>query len=282
MPAKGNPEKGSRYHVRNRNREKYNLEALLTSNPELANHLKPNIKGEDSVDLSNPDAVKVLNQAILNHYYGITNWNFPKEYLSPSVPLRADYIHFMADLLCEHNFGKIPTGDIITCYDIGIGASCILPLIGVVDYNWNFIGADIDEKVIESASNIVESNTALKGKITCKLQENPKDAFYGIIDRDEKIDVSICSCFSSDEGTKFISNILRESKKFAQNFYWFSIVVSNKIMAKNICISLARFKPTQIKTIPIGSGTKANQIVAWTFLSKVDQTTWKISRWNKK
>jgi 23S rRNA (adenine1618-N6)-methyltransferase len=44
MPAKGNPEKGSRYHVRNRNREKYNLEALLTSNPELANHLKPNIK----------------------------------------------------------------------------------------------------------------------------------------------------------------------------------------------------------------------------------------------
>jgi 23S rRNA (adenine1618-N6)-methyltransferase len=118
MSVKGKPKKESRYHVRNRNRERYDLDALLTSNPVLANYLMPNRKGVNSVDLSNPDAVKVFNQSILNHYYGITNWSFPEGYLCPSVPLSADYVHHIADLLCEHNFGKIPTGNKITFYDI--------------------------------------------------------------------------------------------------------------------------------------------------------------------
>ena len=47
---------------------------------------------------------------ILNHYYGIKYWEFPTENLCPPIPGRADYIHHMADLLGENNFGKIPIG----------------------------------------------------------------------------------------------------------------------------------------------------------------------------
>jgi len=159
----------TRLHSRNKNRERYDLNALTTSNPELVNYVKPNKYGEDSVDFSNPVAVKALNKALLNHYYGIKNWEFPDENLCPPIPGRADYIHQIADVLAENNFDTIPRGDKITCLDIGVGASCIYPIIGVTEYGWKFIGSDIDPKSIESAKNIVNSNSSLKDKIECRL-----------------------------------------------------------------------------------------------------------------
>ncbi|MCL4165871.1 UNVERIFIED_CONTAM: hypothetical protein GTU68_004426, partial [Idotea baltica] len=183
----------TRLHIRNKNRERYDLSALILTNPELSAHVKPNKYGDDSVDFSNPAAVKILNKALLNHYYGIKYWEFPDENLCPPIPGRADYIHHIADLLCEFNFGTIPTGDKITCYDIGIGANCIYPILGVAEYGWKFIGSDIDPKSIESAQQIIESNPRLKDKVECRLQENYKDIFYGIIAKEEKFDVSICN-----------------------------------------------------------------------------------------
>ena len=125
-------------HPRNRNRERYDLSALIKVNPELANYIIPNKFAVKSVDFSNPLAVKILNKAILNHYYGIKNWEFPDENLCPPIPGRADYIHHIADLLCENNFGVIPIGDKITCFDIGIGASCIYPIIGFFYKHFNY------------------------------------------------------------------------------------------------------------------------------------------------
>ena len=151
----------SRIHSRNKNREKYDLSALMISNPELTMHIIPNKFGEKSINFSNPIAVKILNKALLKHYYGINNWEFPDENLCPPIPGRADYIHYMADLLCENNFGTIPKGDKVTCFDVGLGASCIYPIIGVTEYHWKFIGSDINPLSLESAQNIVNSNPSL-------------------------------------------------------------------------------------------------------------------------
>ena len=307
-----------RLHVRNKNRERYDLGALMTTNPELADYVKPNKYGEDSVDFSNPIAVKLLNKALLNHYYGVKNWEFPDKNLCPPIPGRADYIHHMADLLSENNFGDIPIGDKIICLDIGVGANCIYPIIGVTEYDWKFIGSDIDPKSIESAKNIVNANLSLKDKIECRLQENRKDVFYGIIDGEDKIDLSICnppfhsSSEDAQKGTrrkvqnlsgkkvktpklnfagisnelicdggeyKFIKNMVRESKKFSKNCYWFSTLVSKKSNLKGINRSLEKIEANQIKTIPIGTGNKYSRIVAWTFLSKEEQKDWRDARW---
>jgi 23S rRNA (adenine1618-N6)-methyltransferase len=153
----------ARLHARNKNREQYDLSALIETNPELKGYLKPNKLGKDSVDFSNPIAVKTLNKALLNHYYGIKNWDFPDENLCPPIPGRADYIHHVADVLSEHNFGNIPMGDKVTCLDVGVGANCIYPIIGVTEYGWNFIGSDIDPKSIECAEQIVNANASMKG-----------------------------------------------------------------------------------------------------------------------
>ena len=318
MSSEKNKQKKSRLHFRNKNRDKYDLGALTTSNPELKNYITPNKFGVKSVDFSNPLAVKILNKALLNHYYGIKNWEFPDENLCPPIPGRADYIHHIADLLGENNFGTIPIGNKITCLDVGVGASCIYPIIGVIEYDWKFIGSDIDPKSIASAQNIINSNSAIKNKIECRLQKNSKDVFHGIISKEDKIELIICNppFHTSIEDAKkgsvrkiknltgkkvktpelnfsgisneliceggeyqFIQNMIRESKKLSKNCYWFSTLVSKQSNLKGIYKLLENIEANQIKRIPMGTGNKSSRILAWTFLSIEEQKEWVESRW---
>ena len=320
MSSEKNIHEKTKMHPRNKNRGRYDLVALIAAYPKLADYLKPNKLGEDSIDFTNPIAVRLLNQALLKHYYGINSWDFPDENLTPPIPGRADYIHYMADLLAEKNFGEIPKGEQIVCYDIGVGASCIYPIIGVSEYGWKFIGSDIDPKSIESANSIVIANPILNDKIECRFQKNPKDAFYGIIGREDQIDLSICNppFHSSKEEAlkgsrrkvknlsgkeeknpmlnfsgignelvseggeyKFIHNMLRESKKYEKNCYWFSTLVSKQSNLKGFYKALEKYEAAQTRTIPMGTGNKSSRILAWTFLSKDAQKEWRESRWKK-
>lgn len=305
-------------HARNRNRDRYDLDALLISNPELKGHMKPNHFGDNSIDFSSPAAVKLLNKSLLNHYYGIANWDFPDENLCPPIPGRADYLHYIADLLAENNFGVIPMGETIICLDIGVGASCIYPIIGVTEFDWNFIGSDIDPKSIESAQNIVDANRSLKNKITFRLQKNPRAVFRGIIADSDKIDLTVCNppfhttLEDAQEGTRrkiknlsgktektpelnfagngnelvfnggefqFIQNMISDSKMVSKNCFWFSTLVSKQSNLKGIYQSLEKNGAIQVKTLPMGTGNKSSRIVAWTFLSKAEQKEWRETRW---
>ena len=316
-PEKKKVEK-SRLHPRNKNREKYDLSALTLCNPELKKYIVPNRSGGDSIDFSNPLAVKVLNRALLHHYYGIENWEFPDENLCPPIPGRADYIHHIADILAENNFGKIPTGQNVICLDVGLGASCIYPIVGVTEYDWTFIGSDIDPKAIASAQNIIDANASIKNRIECRLQKNSKDVFYGIVSKEEKIELTICnppfhaSIEEAQKGSRrkvknlsgknvkspklnfsgiaseliceggenqFIQNMIRESLDFSKNCYWFSTLVSKQSNLKGIYRLLENSAATQIKMVPMGTGNKSSRIVAWTFLSFAEQKEWRKTRW---
>jgi 23S rRNA (adenine1618-N6)-methyltransferase len=305
-------------HPRNKNRERYDLDALISVNPKLSNYIKPNKYGNDSVDFSNPAAVKVLNKALLNYYYKIEYWEFPDKNLCPPIPGRADYIHHIADLLAENNRGKIPTGNKITCFDIGTGASCIYPIIGVTEYGWNFIASDIDPKSIKSASNIVNRNSSLKNRVVCRLQKNPKNIFFGVVGKEDRIDLSICNPpfhSSAEDAQKetrrkvrnlsgkdavnptlnfagisneliydggeylFIQNMIMESKEFAENCCWFSTLVSKQSNLKGIYKLLEKYEAKQVVTKPMGTGNKSTRIVAWTFLSEEEQKEWANTRW---
>ena len=294
----------TRLHPRNKNRERYDLKALFLSTPELKPHVAKNKFGIESIDFSNPRAVKLLNKAILHHYYGITDWEFPDENLCPPVPGRADYIHHIADLLAENNFGTIPMGDGITCLDVGTGASCIYPIIGVTEYGWRFIGSDIDPASIASAEKIVRANASLNGKVELRLQPNPNHIFQGIIHQEDKIDITICnppfhsSMEEAQKGTQrkvrnlsgkktktpvlnfagihneliydggekaFIETMIRESKLFSTNCSWFSTLVSKESNLKGIYRLLEKSEAKEVKTIPMGTGNKLSRIVAWSF-----------------
>ena len=311
-------EEKTRLHPRNKNRNRYDLSALVTLNPELKKYIIPNKYGGMSIEFSNPIAVRILNMSLLNHYYGIKNWDFPKNNLCPPIPGRADYIHHIADLLAKNNFGKIPKGDKITCLDIGMGASCIYPIIGTKEYDWKFIASDIDPKSIDSARKIIESNDILKNKIECRLQKNKNSIFKNILEKEDKIDLVICNppFHSSKEDAqkstlrklrnlsdkkvkknhvkfagvnneiifeggeiKFIENIINESKLYAKNCCWFSTLVSKQSNLKKIYKLIDKTGAYFVKTIPIGTGNKSSRIVAWTYLSKDSQNKWREDRW---
>jgi len=320
MSTEGKQKVKDRLHPRNRNRERYDLQALIITNPALANHIKPNKYGEDSLDFAHHEAVKLLNQALLNHYYGIKKWDFPDTNLCPPIPGRADYIHYIADLLSENNFGNIPKGSQITCFDIGVGASCIYPILGATEYGWNFIGSDIDLASIQSAQHIANNNPSLIDKLECRLQKDAKNIFLDIIGRDEKIDVCICNppFHATEEDAQnerhrkvknltgkevksptlnfsginheliyeggeanFLRNMVRESEIFSDNFLWFSTLVSKQSNLRGIYKSLDKYRASKVKTIPMGTGNKSSRIVAWTFMDKKEQSQWRESRWNK-
>lgn len=317
---KSHPKIKLRLHPRNKHRERYDFKLLIGTCPELEQFVKLNLYNDESIDFSNPEAVKILNKALLKHYYNIENWDIPQGYLCPPIPGRADYIHHTADLLRNYNYGKIPTGNKIKCLDIGVGANCVYPIIGNKEYDWSFIGTDIDPVAIENGNKIIEQNPLLKEKIELRLQNNPKDFFYGIIKKDELIDLTICnppfhaslaetqsetlrklSNLNHKKTTKpilnfggqnnelwceggeerFVREMIRESKKFASSCFWFSTLISKQSNLKSAYKVLEKTEAIEVKTIPMGQGNKTSRIVAWTFLTKEQQNKWRNTRWKE-
>lgn len=60
--------------------------------------------------------MRVFNRALLKAFYGIAHWDIPADFLCPPVPGRADYVHFLADLLADHNQGEIPGAPQCGCW----------------------------------------------------------------------------------------------------------------------------------------------------------------------
>jgi 23S rRNA (adenine1618-N6)-methyltransferase len=291
-------------HPRNKHRGQYDFEALVKTLPELSNHVFINPYGSQTIDFSNPKAVKTLNRALLAHHYGIKNWDIPAGFLCPPIPGRADYVHYLADILAETNNGIIPIGKNIKCLDIGVGANAIYPIIGHCAYGWSFVGTDIDPVSVKAAIAIVNFNEVLKDGIEIRLQKNKNHFFQGIIKPNEKFDLSICNppFYTSEadataqnlrktnnlsgrkqdipklnfggnsnelwcEGgeLKFIISMIRESIEFSDACRWFTSLVSKKEHLDRICKELEKVKVSQFKTIEMAQGQKVSRLVAWSF-----------------
>jgi 23S rRNA (adenine1618-N6)-methyltransferase len=307
-------------HPRNRHRERYNFKELINTYPDLAAFVRLNDYNDESIDFSDPDAVLALNKALLKHYYGVVHWDIPKGYLCPPVPGRADYIHYIADLLASINNGKIPKGKKIKCLDVGVGANCIYPIIGTREYEWTFVGSDIDPEAIKSAVEIVESNIILKGNVEIRLQSDSNDIFRGIIKKEEYFDITICnppfhtSLEEAQSGSirkvsnlnqkrivkpvlnfggrsnelwceggeeKFVQKMISQSRQIPGSCFWFSTLVSRQEHLKGAYRALEEAKAAVIKTIPMSQGNKISRILAWTFLDTGQQEKWINNRWNE-
>ncbi|HBC1183466.1 TPA: 23S rRNA (adenine(1618)-N(6))-methyltransferase RlmF, partial [Escherichia coli] len=247
-------------HPRNRHHSRYDLATLCQVNPELRQFLTLTPAGEQSVDFANPLAVKALNKALLAHFYAVANWDIPDGFLCPPVPGRADYIHHLADLLAEAT-GSIPANASIL--DIGVGANCIYPLIGVHEYGWRFTGSETSSQALSSAQAIISANPGLNRAIRLRRQKESGAIFNGIIHKNEQYDATLCnppfhdSAAAARAGSErkrrnlglnkddalnfggqqqelwceggevaFIKKMIEESKGFAKQVMWFTSLVS--------------------------------------------------------
>lgn len=313
---KRNSKEKGKIHPRNKHQGRYNLKELIVTCPALAPFVIINEYEEydiETIDFANPEAVKILNKALLEHFYEVRNWDIPAGYLCPPIPGRADYIHHLADLLAASNHGEIPKGNQIKCLDIGVGANCVYPLIGNHEYKWNFIGSDIDPKSIESATAIVDANPHLKAGIKFRFQPNNRNIFPGVLEKTERFDITLCnppfhaSLAEATAGTlkklnnlsnhkvteatlnfggqnrelwchggegKFVSDMILQSKEFAKSCLWFTTLISNQAHLKSAYNQLEKIEAVDVKTIEMGQGNKTSRILAWSFHTPEGQNQW--------
>lgn len=307
-------------HHRNKHREGYDFKALTKVLPELEPYVAMNKYNVQTIDFANPVAVKLLNKSLLMHHYGLEFWEIPNGFLCPPIPGRADYIHYVADILAEINHNQIPQGGKVRVLDIGVGANCIYPIIGVCEYNWSFVGSDIDTTVIASAGLIVKSNSQLNGKVTLLLQQNSTQVLKGIVAPTDRFDFAICnppfhaSPEAAIEGTlrklsnlkgkkiarptlnfggkanelwceggeiQFVEKMVKESQLYAENICWFSTLLSKESNIKAITALLKRTNVADFRIVEMAQGNKVSRFIAWSYLNLAARMKWAERYWQE-
>nr|WP_315158567.1 23S rRNA (adenine(1618)-N(6))-methyltransferase RlmF [uncultured Flavobacterium sp.] len=307
------PEKKN-LHPRNQHRLGYDFDSLIQILPELKNFVGINEHQIQTLDFSNPDAVRALNKALLLAYYDIQFWEIPSTFLCPPIPGRVDYIHYLADLLAQSNNGIIPKGEAVQGLDIGVGANCIYPILGNAVYGWSFVGTDIDEKAIQNCKKIIEKNPKLIDAISLQLQTEPRFIFKNIMESEDKFAFTICNPpfhNSKEEATKvalrkvnnlssnktttptlnfggqnaelwcpggelgFITEMIYESAKYPMHCLWYTTLVSKQAHLNSLYKTLNKVNAANITTIDMAQGQKTSRILAWTFLTEKQQKEWK-------
>ena len=290
-------------HPRNLHNQGYDFPALVASYPALASHVKPNPYGDLSIDFSNLLAVKTLNAALLKQHYNIAGWDIPDGALCPPIPGRADYIHYIADLVGLEN----PD---IRLLDIGTGANGIYPLLACRIYGWQCVGSDINTQSLANVETIIDSNPDLKERFTLRTQNDKNHIFEGIIQPGECFDVSVCNPpfhASQDEALKstqrkvsnlarnrgeakattkapnlnfggqgaelwckggellFLKRMVRESQAYSSQCHWFTSLVSKADNVRPLKKLMLKVGAVDIREIEMKQGNKVARVLAWTF-----------------
>jgi 23S rRNA A1618 N6-methylase RlmF len=86
--------------------------------------------------------------------------DLPNDRLCPPVPNRLNYLCWLSELFefeALGPLGQLPSNS-TPLLDIGVGASCVYPLLGSRMFGWNFFGSDIDRESLSWANQIVLKN----------------------------------------------------------------------------------------------------------------------------
>lgn len=293
-------------HPRNRHRGRYDFAALIACHPALAPYVAVNEWGSETIDFANPQAVKTLNQALLYHFYGLSHWDIPASFLCPPVPGRADYIHYLADLLAEDNRRVVPRG--INVLDIGCGANLIYPIIGQSEYQWRFTGSEANKEAMASASAIVAANPGMNRTVRLRHQKDVSAIFGGIIHKNELYHATLCNppfhasaaeahqgsqrklrnlgldrsaplnfggqkdelwCDGGEKG--FIGRMIAESVNVARQCVWFTTLVSRRENLPDLWRALEDAGAVDVRTINMAQGQKQSRFIAWTFMPQAQR-----------
>ncbi len=302
----------SSLHPRNIHRNSYNFDELITVVPELKHYVFRNDYDTLTINFSLPKAVKLLNEALLLKYYNVKDWDIQEGSLCPPIPGRADYVHYLADLLAEDN-EEVPTGNSIKGLDVGTGANLVYPLIANYSYGWEMCGTDINKDSLKNAQQILDNNPDLSEDINLKFQSGSDFIFKNILSLEDKFTFSMCnppfheSAEAAMQGNRrktknlrnnkvqktilnfggnqselwckggemaFVKNMINESVLFSNQILWFTSLVSKKDNLHQLTTLLKNLKVLDFKIIDMAQGQKISRILAWTFIPKEMRKDW--------
>jgi 23S rRNA (adenine1618-N6)-methyltransferase len=293
----------------------YPLNELCQHQPALQQHLRDTPAGL-SVDFANPDAVQLLNAALLHWRYGLADYRLPAGNLCPAVPGRLDYLLNLRDLLMADQVGKTIPARKIQLLDVGCGANLIYSLLAACELKWQVIATDIDVASLQHAQQLL-AQYRLEKQIVLRQQPDPLRIFSNILVAGQYVDLTVCNppfhadaaaaaagtarkrrglgvattglnfagqsnelwCAGGEWG--FLSRMIDESRTFGSQVYWFSSLVSKAENLAPLQKQLQAVGSSRQQIIPMQQGNKQSRILCWSFLTAAQQQLWRQHRWAK-
>lgn len=283
-------------HPENRHQGRYDFGMLTDAHPGLSEFTIESPRGDLTIDFSDSVSVKALNEALLKHHYQLDFWSIPDDFLCPPIPGRADYIHYLHDLVGSKSS--------VRGIDIGTGANLIYPILGQQLFGWSFVASDINPQALNCAQTIIDKNNILND-IVLRHQSDSTSIFSNIIKPGEYFDFTMCNPpfhtgeQEAREGTNrklrnlsgkkatlrpmlnfggqaaelwcpggevaFIRNMIRESRQYQTQVGWFTTLVAKREHLAAIYAELSSIGVAQQKTIKMAQGSKQSRFVAWRF-----------------
>ncbi|RFN53674.1 23s rrna (-n6)-methyltransferase [Fusarium flagelliforme] len=154
---------------------------------------------------NDPECVMQLTKSLLKLDFKL-QLELPDDRLCPPVTNRHNYILWLKNLLDSSSYEKNDRN--VVGLDIGTGASCIYPLLGCRERDWNFIATDIDSKSLEYARrNVALNNLDQRIKV---VERKPTD---NIIPLDDLQVPSIAFTMSNPPFYKSEQELIESAKK---------------------------------------------------------------------
>ena len=304
-PRRPLPGRPAPLHPRNRHQGSYDFPALIRVSPALKPFVAPTPQGNLSIDFTDPQAVRALNRALLALHHGVRDWDIPADFLCPTIPGQADYLHHLADLLAEGNSGQIPRGEAIRLLDVGTGANGVYPLIGFKEYGWHFVGSDIAPAALAAFGRTLAANPDCAAAIELRRQPDSQAIFAGILKPGERYAATLCNPpfhASPDDAVRgskrkwknlgkttgktvpllnfggqaaelwcpggeaaFIERMIRESRSHAAQVGWFTCLVSKSSNLQHVQTALRREQAREVRVVAMAQGQKQSRFLAWRF-----------------
>ncbi|KAI8807143.1 ribosomal RNA large subunit methyltransferase F-like protein [Cladochytrium replicatum] len=270
---------------------------LADEHPSLKRYLKTSKKGI-WIDFKDPKAVREYNYALLWVDFRL-RLEIPLDVLCPPIANRLEYVLWIEHLLGPDHRTK----DVIRGVDIGTGASCIYPLLGVArNKHWRFHVLEVDERLAEYATENIRRNK-MEDKIQVVLTDqgalnfahpallrdgrsvdvdfdfcmcNPP-FFEDSVQRNDglmkKADAPSTVCTGSDvemiapEGeVGFVKNIISQSIEAPSRFRWYTSLIGIKSHVSVLEAEIIRLKPKTILVHTFQISRTTRWILSWSFV----------------
>eukprot|EP01084_Bolivina_argentea_P260872 440677_1 len=250
------------------------------------------------IDWKDPRAVRELTKAQLHVSFGIT-WDLPLNRLCPPLRNRLNYIHWIESLLklgqspFYSNRGSKPA---VRGLDVGVGASCIYPLLGAKLYGWEFVATETDPVSAEWAHRNASAN-GLDTLITIRAIKKGSRPLSYLLNRDKRDNekafdfVMTNPPFFSEEEAQvpcnpqtatgemahpaelicpggeemFVGCMVEDSISFSTSATWYTAMLGRKSSLKTITSQLLHSGVINIRSTEFVQGQQKRWGIAWSF-----------------
>ena len=183
-------------HERNPYKVPPDFKELAVECPEFRSVLKTELNGKLSLDWKDRDAVRVLTLTLLKRDFGL-DVRIPPGNLVPTLPLRFNYLLWLEDLMAANEGSNLHSD--FNCsepfgLDVGVGASCVYPLLAAKHFKWHVLGSDVDPESLASARENVARNN-LEERVELFHQDPEGPVFEEAISRSpsKKLAFTLCN-----------------------------------------------------------------------------------------